>query len=105
VAPANVDNMKEYNVKYEVGQEVYILTCKTIFKSRIDKIRITEQAPYIKLVGMNNYATEMDGIEIEYLVVTSDEPYGNNGSTRTSYDWYKQGDVHLTKEEVLKEIV
>jgi hypothetical protein len=101
----NVDNMKEYNVKYEVGQEVYILTCKAIFKSRVDKIRITESAPWVKLVGRNSDTIEMDGIEIDYLVEISNKPYGNNGSTMTSYDWYKQSDVHLTKDEVIEKIV
>ena len=61
--------MKKYNVKYEVGQEVYILESKKISKTVIDKIRITEQKPYMKGNSNGTY-TEMDGIKIDYLIET-----------------------------------
>jgi len=94
--------MKEYNVKYDINQMVYILTNKNIYKSSVEKIRITEGVPYCKIIG--NEAVEQSGITIEYLVIISDEPYGLNGSTMTSYDWYNQDSVFETKEDLIRSI-
>jgi hypothetical protein len=88
--------MKTYNVKYERGTEVYILQNKKIIKSSIEKIRIYEKAPYI---DADNNMKEMDGVTIEYLVEI------DNGASYRSYDWYKQEDVFLSKDEVLRQII
>lgn len=92
--------MKTYNVKYDVGQEVYILLSKKIFKSKIEKIRIVHGVPYIKGETME----QMDGIEIDYLVVVNEQFYPLGGHS-SSYDWYKQDDIFLDKDELLRKII
>jgi len=87
--------MKTYNVKYERGTEVYILQNKKIIKSNIIEIKVTEKAPWI---NGNDNMKEMDGITIEYLVQVE------NGANYSSYDWYKQEDVFLTKDDVIRQI-
>ena len=42
--------MKQYDVKYDVGQEVYIIAQNKNFKSKIDKIRIIERGPHQRLI-------------------------------------------------------
>jgi len=95
--------MKQYNIKYGRGEEVYILLSKKIFSTKIEKIRIIEAAPYID--GNITPWKEKDGITIDYLVVTEDRAYGENGSHFTSYDWFNQDDVFSSKEELLQKIV
>jgi hypothetical protein len=95
--------MKTYNIKYEINQEVYILTDNKIYQSKIQKIRVTESIPWI---NGNDHFKHMDGIEIKYLVVTSDEEYvdGDPRSHRMGFNWYKQDDVFATKEELIQNI-
>ena len=88
--------MKNYNVKYEIGQEVYILLSKKIVKSKIEKIRVVHSHPYI---DGNNNMKEMDGIVIDYLVIVDERKYSTN------YDWYNQDDVFLDKDELLRKII
>ena len=98
---------KEYNVKYEVGQEVYVLRNKKITKNRIDKIRVTEQQPYIRGNG-DGTLTEMTGIEIDYLIETkiySSSISLHTKSTQSSYDWYSQEDVFTNKAELIAQIL
>jgi len=95
--------MKEYNVKYEVGEEVYVLRNKKITKNRIDKIRVTEQQPYTIGNG-DGTLTEMTGIEIDYLIETIRIVNGASGTHRT-YDWYNQEDVFTNKGELIAQIV
>ena len=96
---------KEYNVKYEVGQEVYVLRNKKITKNRIDKIRVTEQQPYIRGNG-DGTLTEMTGIEIDYLIETKrDFIHPHTKSTQSSYDWYSQEDVFTNKDELIAQIL
>jgi hypothetical protein len=92
--------MKTYNVIYDVGQDVYILSSKKIFKSKIEKIRIIHGCPYIKGETME----QMDGIEIDYLVMVNEEIYPSGGHSFI-YDWYKQDDVFLDKNELLNKII
>lgn len=92
--------MKTYNVKYEVGQDVYILLSKKIFKSKIEKIRIIHSSPYVKGETME----EMDGIEIDYLLIV-DEKIFSSGGYSYLYDWYKQDDIFLNKDDLLRNIV
>ena len=90
---------KEYNVKYEVGQDVYVLRNKKITKNRIDKIRVTEQQPYIRGNG-DGTLTEMTGIEIDYLIETKrDFIHPHTKSTQSSYDWYSQEELNQNKDE------
>ena len=96
---------KEYNVKYEVGQDVYVLRNKKITKNRIDKIRVTEQQPYIRGNG-DGTLTEMTGIEIDYLIETKrDFIHPHTKSTQSSYDWYSQEDVFTNKAELIAQIL
>jgi len=96
---------KEYNVKYEVGQDVYVLRNKKITKNRIDKIRVTEQQPYIRGNG-DGTLTEMTGIEIDYLIETKrDFIHPHTKSTQSSYDWYSQEDVFTNKDELIAQIL
>ena len=97
--------MKEYNVKYKVGQEVYVLRSKKITQNRINKIRVTEQQPYIKGNSDGTYI-EMDGIEIDYLIETKrDFIHPHTKCTQSSYDWYSQEDVFTNKDELITQIV
>ena len=95
--------MKEYNVKYEVGQEVYVLRDKKISKNRVDKIRVTEQKPYIRGNSDGTF-TEMTGIEIDYLIETEYIVNGVKGTHR-SYAWYNEEDVFTNKDELIAQIV
>ena len=96
---------KQYNVKYEVGQDVYVLRDKKITKNRIDKIRVTEQQPYTKGNSDGNL-TEMSGIEIDYLIETKrDFIHPHTKRTQSSYDWYNQEDVFTNKDELIAQIV
>ena len=97
--------MNEYNVKYEVGQDVYVLRNKKITKNRIDKIRVTEQQPYIRGNG-DGTLTEMTGIEIDYLIETKrDFIHPHTKSTQSSYDWYSQEDVFTNNAELIAQIL
>ena len=98
---------KEYNVKYEVGQDVYVLRNKKITKNRIDKIRVTEQQPYTK-GNSDGTLTEMSGIEVDYLIETkiySSSISLHTKSTQSSYDWYSQEDVFTNKDELIAQIL
>ena len=95
--------MKEYNVKYEVGQEVCVLRNKKITKNRVNKIRVTEQQPYTRGNG-DGTLTEMNGIEVDYLIVTEQIINGVKG-TQGTYDWYNQKDVFTNKDELIAQIV
>ena len=96
---------KEYNVKYEVGQDVYVLRDKKITKNRIYKIRVTEQQPYTRL-NRDGTLTEMTGIEIDYLIETKrDFIHPHTKSTQSSYDWYSQEDVFTNKAELIAQIL
>jgi len=88
--------MKEYNVKYELGQDVFILLSRKIFKSKIESIRIVQSRPYI---DGNNNMKEMDGIVIDYLVVVEEREHF------TSYDWYNQDDVFVDKDDLIRKII
>ena len=97
--------MKEYNVKYEVGEEVYVLRNKKITKNRVDKIRVTEQQPYTKGNSDGTF-TEMSGIEVDYLIETERvRMHSGSQSTQSSYDWYSQEDVFTNKDELIAQIV
>lgn len=87
--------MKNYDVKYEIGQEVYILLPKKIFRSKIEKIRVVNSRPYI---DGNNNSKKMDGIVIDYLVIINEDEY------MTSYDWYGQDDIFLDKDELSQKL-
>ena len=96
---------KEYNVKYEVGEEVYVLRSKKITKNRVYKIRVTEQQPYIKS-NLDETLTNMTGIEIDYLIETEREfIHPHTKTTQSSYDWYSQEDVFTNKDELIAQIV
>ena len=97
--------MKEYNVKYEVGEEVYVLRNKKITKNRVDKIRVTEQQPYTK-GNSDGTITPMNGVEVDYLIETERiRMHPGSQSTQSSYDWYNEADVFTNKDELIAQIV
>jgi len=96
--------MKEYNVKYEVGQGVYVLRNKTITRAIIDKIRVTEQKPYTR-VNSDGTLTEKSGIEIDYLIEDRRTSFNEEKMTSASYNWYSQEDVFTSKDELIAQIV
>lgn len=99
--------MKTYNVKYDVGQEVYIISKKSIFKSRIDKIRVVQQSPYGLINGSKQQEEDAKtGICVEYLVVTEiiQMSLDNPQSQRIGYDWYNQSDVFSNRDELISQI-
>ena len=96
---------KEYNVKYKVGEEVYVLRGKKITKNRVDKIRVTEQQPYTKGNSDGSFIV-MTGIEIDYLIETKrDYIHPHTKRSQSSYDWYSQEDVFTNKDELIAQIV
>ena len=96
---------KQYNVKYEVGQDVYVLRDKKISKNRIVKIRVTEQQPYTKSNPDGTF-TNMSGIEIDYLIETKrDYIHPHTKMTQSSYNWYNEEDVFTNKDELIAQIV
>lgn len=94
--------MKTYNVKYDIGQEVYILLSKKIFKTKIDKISIHHGLPYMKFNGKT--IEENDGIEIKYLVMVNEVLYSSGGHY-CDFDWYNQEDVFSDKNELISKII
>ena len=96
---------KQYNVKYEVGQYVYVLRDKKISKNRVVKIRVTEQQPYTK-GNPDGTFTDMSGIEIDYLIETKrDFIHPHTKSTQSSYDWYNEEDVFPNMFVLIAQIV
>lgn len=94
--------MKSYNVKYDIGQEVYILNNKSIYKSKVEKIRIIEQSPSDLANGTPQQTRDVkSGILIEYLVIIDNFKYGSIGSQMIGFDWYNQADVFSDKEELI----
>jgi len=95
--------MKTYDIKYDIDQEVYIITDMKIYKSRIEKIKVIQSKPWIN--GNDNFK-QMDGIEVEYLVLTLDEEYGDNNprSHKMRFNWYIQDNIFATKEELIQSI-
>ena len=98
--------MKEYNVKYNIDDEVYVLTNKKIYQTKIENLRVIEVKPYISLTIVNRQQvlTEMDGITIEYLIETHSEQIPGVKGISTNYEWFKQEDVYLDKEELIRKI-
>ena len=95
--------MKTYDVRYEVGDEVYILLSKKIFKSYIDGIKVTETKPYKCMKGRNNEILEFNGITISYLVMTHETKF-DNGCSEKGFDYYDQADLFGSKEELIANI-
>lgn len=89
--------MKNYDVKYDIGQEVYTISERKIIKTVIDKIEVIECLPY-KEINRRGEVEDMSGINIRYLVM--DEEKGN----ARYYRWYNQDDVSLDPSEFIKNI-
>ena len=90
--------MKSYDIKFELGQEVYILTNKAIHKSRIEKIRVVEGKPYKKYDNSSESLVDVSGIEIDYMVVTKEI------NQYIEFEWYPQDEVFETKQDVFNAI-
>jgi hypothetical protein len=90
--------MKSYNIKFDINQEVYILTNKAICKSKIEKIRIIECEPYKKYDEVKKCVVDMSGIEIDYLVITKE--FNNFHDS----EWYPQDEIFETKEDLFNAI-
>jgi len=89
--------MKTYDVKYDIGQEVYVISDRKIIKTIIDKIEITESRSYSQ-IDKHGVVEEMSGIDIRYFVMVREE--GN----AKYYDKIKQNDVALTPDEFIRNI-
>lgn len=101
--------MKTYNVKHCINQEVYILNNKSILKTKIEKIRITEQEPYNHPNGSPEQIEDgKTGISIEYLVFIESKPVdiniNINSAVKIVFDWYKQRDVFAERDELISKI-
>jgi hypothetical protein len=88
--------MKSYDVKFEIGQDVFTLMNKKILKSKIDKIRITEQRP-CKIMKDNKWVNDKT-VKIEYLLLVE------QNDRNLSYDYFDQDDVAASKEEILSKL-
>lgn len=95
--------MRTYSAKYDVGQDVYILNDKSIYKTTINKIRITVQSPQGLVHGtIGQQDDAQTGICIEYLVEVNRKQYEN--SYRIDFDWYNQRDIFETRDELIERI-
>ncbi len=100
--------MKTYNVKYDVGQKVFVLLSKKAIETEIQKIRITEQCPANWVNAPSNEMQDgKDGISIEYLVQVDYDSSNKimNGQGVFNFDWVNQRDIYLTKEELILHII
>jgi hypothetical protein len=100
--------MKNYNVKYEIGQMVYVLMSKKSIQTQVQKIRIIEQQKgcAINETDENKKKDAVDGITIEYLVQVD---YRANNLIMSQagmayFDWMNQNDIFSTKEELISQI-
>jgi len=98
--------MKTFESKYDIEQEVYVLTNKKIYKTSIENIKITHVKPHklLKFVNKEAVLTDTDGITIEYLVEIYREQQPGCKGVSINYDWYKEEDVFLDKEELIRKI-
>ncbi len=86
--------MKEYDVKYDIGQEVKIIQDKKIVTSTIDAIRINHTRPFVDGYDMKH----SDGIKIEYLVMV------DNKISIRYFEWINQNDIALNDEELIRKM-
>jgi len=89
-----------YNEKYNLKQEVYIITNSTIYKTIVEKIRVTKQEPY-SLISSDIVEVEnaKNGICIEYFVMCNMD--SNANLRRCEYDWFYEANVFSTKTEAI----
>lgn len=87
--------MKEYDVKYDIEQEVKVIQNKKIITTTIDAIRINHVRSFI---DGNNEMKRNNGITIEYLV-----PVDNRINVRC-YDWFNQDDIALDDKELIRKM-
>lgn len=90
--------MKSYEVKYEIGQKVFIFMNMKIIKGKVDVIRISHIRP-----GDENFINRTSDYEISYLVIF-DEKINPSGLQSISYDWYKENCIFLNKEDLINNI-
>ncbi len=91
--------MKEYDVKYDIGQKVKVIQNKKILETAIESIRINHVKPFI---DGDNGLKRNNGITIEYLVNT-DARIISNGSIR-HFNWINQNDIALSDEELIRKM-
>lgn len=99
--------MKSYDVKYDIGQMVFVLLSKKAMETQIQKIRVIEQPPSNYINGTENQKKNgKDGITIEYLVQVDyrSDNMIMNGTGVYNFDWIDQNDIFQTKEELIAQI-
>jgi hypothetical protein len=88
----------EFKTRFNLGDEVYVLQAKSALQRQVRGIRVTQRYPYILYDGKNGI--EKSGIEIDYLIELP-----QTVSCRTDFDYYKEEDVFISKDELLNRIV
>ena len=100
--------MKSYDVKYEIGQKVFVLLSKKAMETQIQKIRINEQqkGSAVNETDENKKKDGITGITIEYLVQVDYQASQiiMQSSGMYYFDWVNQNDIFQTKEELISEI-
>jgi len=102
--------MKSYNVKYSIGQLVFVLLGKKAISTPIQKIRITEsvKTDYRKEFGAtdNQIKDGKSGITIEYLVQVnySSTNIIMNSAGVYNFDWVNQNDCFETRDDLISQI-
>ena len=93
--------IKTYTVKFDVGQEIYLITDKKIIKTKIERIKIEDRSPFKEIASMTKDSIdikERTGLTINYLVTTH---YEENASY---HDWFLEDDIALTQDELIQKI-
>lgn len=88
--------MKTYDVKYEIGQEVYFILDKGIKKAKVEKIKVMEFRPY-DLMNCTEIQKQIAkrGYSIQYLVEI------NNTESYVNLDWIHQEEINDSKEALI----
>jgi hypothetical protein len=98
-----INAKRTYTTKYDKGDYVWIIHDKSVLKTRIQKIRITDMGKHHRLVNPEKIEFH-GGVFIEYLVEVNEEEYGEHGSVKCDLEWVNELDVYPTKEKLIESI-
>ncbi len=95
--------MKTYTTKFnrEENPDVWIFINKTAIKSKINKVRISDNPDNMVFNGIEY--KKQSGFKIEYLI-SGESKQISSDSTITPMEWYEEKDVYATKEELIASI-
>jgi hypothetical protein len=93
--------MKEYDVKYDIGQRVKVIQNKRILETAIESVRINHVRPFTELTSAKEIK-QNNGIKIEYLVAV----YVDNVQYKNykEYEWIDQDNICLNDEELIRKM-